>query len=92
MSNSECLARGCIPRPSVELTQLYAPYNITTRRRIYYLVGQVLIIDNKQLHSYTTLVTLRALLRRYKTIESCHLLLNLPYPPHLLLTSGDLYP
>jgi hypothetical protein len=39
MSSSEYLARGYIPRPSVELTQLYAPYNITTRRRIYYLVG-----------------------------------------------------
>jgi hypothetical protein len=38
MSNSEYLAQGCIPRPGVELTQLYAPYNITTRRRIHYLV------------------------------------------------------
>jgi hypothetical protein len=38
MSNSEYLARGYIPGPGVELTQLYAPYNIITRRRIYYLV------------------------------------------------------
>jgi hypothetical protein len=92
MSSSEYLARGCIPRPSVELTQLYTLYNITTRRRIHHLVGQVLIIDNKQLRSYTTLVALRALSRRYRIVESCHLLLDLLYPPHLLLTSGDLHP
>jgi hypothetical protein len=92
MSSSEYLARGYIPRPSVELTQLYAPYNITTRRRIYYLVGQVLIIDNKQLRSHTTLVALRALLRRHRTVKSYHLPLDLPCPLYLLLTSGDLYP
>jgi hypothetical protein len=92
MSNSECLAQGYIPRPSVESTQLYAPYNITTKRRIYHLVGQVLIIDNKQLRSHATLVALRVLLHRHKTVESYYLLLNSPYSPHLLLTSSDLYP
>jgi hypothetical protein len=92
MFSSECLIQGYIPRPGIELTQLYTPYNITTRRRIYYLIGQVLIIDNKQLCSHTTLIALYILLHYYRTIKSYYLLFNLPCPPYLLLTSRDLYP